>query len=87
MRIEKYLTVGRNHFPKPCFLKQRTGCIESWGNARFQAKSHGMGKSEGTSYGQDIKPAILNGFGDKEIFHDTAKRLCQRACQLRFFIK
>lgn len=48
---------------------------------------HGTEKSEGATYGQDITPAILNGFGDKGIFHDTAKRLCQRACQLRFFIK
>ena len=87
VRIEKYLTVGRNHFAKPCFSNQRTGCIKSWENARFQAKSHGMGKSEGATYGQDITPEILNGFGDKEIFCHTAKRLCQRACQLRFFIR
>ena len=72
MRIEKYLTVGRNHFAKPCFSNQRTGCMELWENARFQAKSHGMGKSEGATYGQDITPAILNGFGDKGIF--TAQR-------------
>ena len=43
--------------------------MESWGNARFQAKSHETEKSEGATYGQDITPAILNGFGDKEIFH------------------
>jgi coproporphyrinogen III oxidase len=54
---------------------------------RFQAKSHVTEKSEGAAYGQDITPAILNGFGDKEIFHHTAKRLCQKACRLRFFIK
>ncbi|RGB69648.1 hypothetical protein [Enterocloster clostridioformis] len=61
--------------------------MESWENAQLQAKSHGTEKSEGATYGQDIAPAILNGFGDKGIFHHTAKRLCQRACQLRFFIK
>ena len=61
--------------------------MESWGNARFQAKSHVTEKSEGATYGQDITPAILNGFGDKEIFHHTAKLLCQRAYRLRFFIK
>jgi len=61
--------------------------MESWENARFQAKSHVREKSESATYGQDITPAILNGFGDKEIFHDTAKRLCQKACRLRFFIK
>ena len=33
---------------------------------------------------QDITPEILNGFSDKGIFHDTAKRLCQRAYRLRF---
>jgi len=49
--------------------------MESWGNARFQAKSHVREKSESATYGQDITPAILNGFGDKEIFHHTAKRL------------
>ena len=87
MRIEKYLTVGRNHFAKPCFSNQRTGCMESWENARFRAKSHGMGKSEGAGDGQDIAPAILNGFGDKGIFYDKAKRLCQRAYRLRFIIK
>ena len=58
--------------------------MELWENARFQAKSHGMGKSEGAAYGQDITPAILNGFGDKEILHDTAKRLCQRATGFAF---
>ena len=46
-----------------------------------------MGKSEGAAYGQDITPAILNGFGDKGIVHDTAKQLCQTAYRLRFFIK
>jgi len=61
--------------------------MELWGNARFQAKSHETEKSESATYGQDITLAILNGFGDKEIFRHTAKRLCQRACQLRFFIK
>jgi hypothetical protein len=61
--------------------------MESWENARFQAKSHGTGKSEGAAYGQDIVAAILNGFGDKEIFRHTAKRLCQWAYRLRFFIK
>jgi len=61
--------------------------MESWENARFQTKSHGTGKSEGATYGRDITPTILNGFIDKRIFHDTAKRLCQRAYRLRFFIK
>jgi coproporphyrinogen III oxidase len=61
--------------------------MESWENARFQAKSHGTEKSEDAAYGQDITPTILNGFGDKEIFHHTAKRLCHRAYRLRFFIK
>ncbi|OUP50496.1 hypothetical protein B5F17_13830 [Butyricicoccus pullicaecorum] len=61
--------------------------MEPWENARFQAKSHEMEKSESATYGQDITSAILNGFGDKGIFHHTAKRLCQRAYQLRFFIK
>ena len=61
--------------------------MESWENARLQAKSHGTVKSEGAAYGQDIAPAILNGFGDKGIVHDTAKRLCQTAYRLRFFIK
>jgi len=87
VRIGKYLTVGRNYFAKPCFSNQRTGCMESWENARFQAKSHGTEKSEGATYGQDITPAILNGFGDKGIFYDKAKRLCQRAYRLRFIIK
>ena len=49
--------------------------MESWENAQLQAKSHGTEKSEGATYGQDIAPAILNGFGDKGIFHHTAKRL------------
>ena len=53
----------------------------------FQAKSHETEKLEGATYEQDITPAILNGFGDKEIFYHTAKRLCQRAYRLRFFIK
>ncbi|OUP01918.1 hypothetical protein B5F37_05290 [Drancourtella sp. An210] len=61
--------------------------MESWENARFRARSHGTGKSEGADDGQDIAPAILKEFGNKRIFHDTAKRLCLRAYQLRFFIK
>ncbi|WP_419020652.1 hypothetical protein [Eubacterium callanderi] len=61
--------------------------MELWGNARFQAKSHETEKSESATYGQDITPAILNGFGDKGIFHDTAKRLFQKAYRFRFFIK
>ena len=61
--------------------------MEPWENARFQAKSHETEKSEGATYGQDITPAILNGFVDERIFYDTAKRLCQKACHLRFFIK
>ena len=61
--------------------------MELWENERFQAKSHGMGKSEGATYEQDITLSILSGFGDKEIFRHTAKRLCQRAYRLRFFIK
>ena len=67
VRIGKYLTIGRNYFTKPCFSNQRTGCMESWENARFRAKSHGTGKSEGSGDGQDITSAILNGFGDKRI--------------------
>ncbi|OUN86331.1 hypothetical protein B5G03_08080 [Gemmiger sp. An50] len=58
--------------------------MESWKNTRFQAKSHGTEKSEGTGDGQDISLASLNGFVVKRIFHDTAKRLCQRAYRLRF---
>ncbi|MCI7522032.1 MAG: hypothetical protein PUA99_00770 [Roseburia hominis] len=61
--------------------------MESWENARFRAKSHRTEKSEGATYGKDITPAILNGFGSKRIIHHTAKRLYQRAYQLRFFIK
>lgn len=67
VRIGKYLTVGRNHFVKPCFSKQRIKCMKSWKNTRFQAKSHGTEKSESATYGQDITPTILNGFGDKRI--------------------
>ena len=61
--------------------------MESWENARFQAKSHETEKSEGATYGQDITPAILNGFGDKEIFHDTAKRLCHGRMKAAHFFK
>ncbi|OUN33787.1 hypothetical protein B5G28_13080 [Faecalibacterium sp. An77] len=61
--------------------------MEPWEIARFQAKSHETEKSEGATCGQDITPAILDGFVDERIFHDTAKRLCQRAYRLRFFIK
>lgn len=38
--------------------------MESWENARFRAKSHGTGKSEGADNGQDIAPPILNRFGN-----------------------
>ena len=49
--------------------------MESWKNARFQAKSHETEKLEGATYEQDITPAILNGFGDKEIFYHRANLL------------
>jgi len=61
--------------------------MEPWEIVRFQAKSHETEKSEGATYGQDITLEILNGFVDERIFHDIAKRLCQRAYRLRFFIK
>jgi hypothetical protein len=61
--------------------------MEPWEIVRFQAKSHETEKSEGATYGQDITLEILNGFGDKGIFRHTAKRLCQWAYRLRFFIK
>ena len=57
--------------------------MESWKKARFQAKSHETEKSEGATYGQDITPAILNGFVDERIFHDIAKRLCHPCIQLQ----
>ena len=87
VKSAKNLTVDRNGFTKPRFSEQESRCTEAFENTRFETKSCGIGKTVGATCGQDITPAILNGFGDKEIFHHTAKRLCQRACQLRFFIK
>ena len=49
-------------------------------------KSHRTEKSIGATCGQDIITAILSGFDDNRIFHDTAKRMRRMACWLRFFI-
>ena len=87
VKSAKNLTVDRNGFTKPRFSEQESECAEMWGITRFGTKSRGTGKMVGATCGQDITPAILNGFGNKRIFHDTAKRLCLRAYRLRFFIK
>ena len=57
-----------------------------WGITRFGTKSRGTGKMVGATCGQDITPAILNGFDGNRIFHEAAKWICRRAYRLRFFI-
>ena len=86
VKSAKNLTVDRNGFTKPRFSEQESECAEMWGITRFGTKSRGTGKMVGATCGQDIITAILSGFDDSRIFHDTAKRMRRLACWLRFFI-
>lgn len=86
VKSAKFLTNGRNGFTEPRFLEQESECAEMWGIARFEAKSHGTGKSVGVTCEQDIIPAILSRFDDNRIFHDIAKRMRRRAYLLRCFM-
>ena len=75
MKSAKNLTVDRNGFTKPRFSEQESRCTEAFENTRFETKSCGIGKTVGATCGQDITPAILNGFDDNRNFYDTAKRI------------
>ena len=86
VKFVNYLTVGRNLFTKSRFSEQESRYTERFENTRFQAKSHGTEKSVGVTYGQDIIPAILNGFYHSRVFYQTAKQLCQRVYPLRCFM-
>ena len=82
----KFLAAGRNDFTESRFSEQQSGYVEAWRITRFRVKSHGTEKSIGVTCEQDIITAILSGFDDNRIFHDTAKRMRRMACWLRFFI-
>ena len=80
------LTDGRNGFTKLRFSEQESRCTEAFENTRFETKSRGIGKTVGATCGQDITPAILNGFDDNRNFYDTAKRIRRKAYLLRCFM-
>ena len=86
VKFANYLTDGRSGFTESCFSEQQSRCAEIWEITRFRAKPHGAEKSIGVTCEQDIITAILSGFDDNRIFHDTAKRMRRMACWLRFFI-
>ena len=81
-----YLPDGRNGFTESRFSEQQSEYVEAWRITRFRVKSHRTEKSIGATCEQDIITAILSGFDDNRIFHDTAKRMRRMACWLRFFI-
>ena len=83
VKSAKNLTVDRNGFTKPRFSEQESRCTEAFENTRFETKSCGIGKTVGATCGQDITPAILNGFDDNRNFYDTAKRIRRKAYLLR----
>ena len=86
VKFANYLTVGRNGFTESRFSEQQSEYVEAWRITRFRVKSHRTEKSIGATCEQDIITAILSGFDDNRIFHDTAKRMRRMACWLRFFI-
>ena len=86
VKFANYLTDGRNGFTESRFSEQQSGYVEAWRITRFRVKSHRTEKSIGATCEQDIITAILSGFDDNRIFHDTAKRMRRMACWLRFFI-
>ena len=86
VKSAKNLTVGRNGFTESRFSEQQSEYVEAWRITRFRVKSHRTEKSIGATCEQDIITAILSGFDDNRIFHDTAKRMRRMACWLRFFI-
>ena len=86
VKFAKYLPDGRNGFTESRFSEQQSRCAETWEITRFRAKPHGTEKSIGVTCEQDFITAILSGFDDNRIFHDTAKRMRRMACWLRFFI-
>ena len=77
---------GRNGFTESRFSEQKSRYTEAFENTRFEAKSRGTGKAVGATCGQDITPAILNGFDDSRNFYDTAKRMRRRTYLLRCFM-
>ena len=86
MKSVNYLPDGRNGFTESRFSEQQSEYVEAWRITRFRVKSHRTEKSIGATCEQDIITAILSGFDDNRIFHDTAKWICRRAYRLRFFI-
>ena len=81
-----YLPDGRNGFTESRFSEQQSEYVEAWRITRFRVKSHRTEKSIGVTCEQDFITAILSGFDDNRIFHDTAKRMRRMACWHRFFI-
>ena len=86
VKSANYLPDGRNGFTESRFSEQQSEYVEAWRITRFRVKSHRTEKSIGATCEQDIITAILSGFDDNRIFHDTAKRMRRMACWLRFFI-
>ena len=80
------LTDDRNGFTESRFSEQESRCTERFENTRLETVSHGTGKTVGAACGQDITPAILNGFYRNRIFYQTAKRMRWKAHLLRCFI-
>jgi len=86
VKSAKNLADDRYGFTKSRFSEQESECAEMWGITRFESKSRGMGKMVGATCGQDISPAILNGFYRSRIFYQTAKRMRGKAHWLRCFM-
>lgn len=80
------LTDGRNGFTESRFSEQKSQCAETCGITRVEVKSRGTEKTVGATCGQDITPAILNGFYRNRNFYDTAKRIRRKAYLLRCFM-
>ena len=86
MKSAKNLTDDKNGFTESRFSEQESRYTEAFENTRFETKSHGIGKTVGVTYEQDITTAILSGFDNNRNFYDTAKRVHWRAYLLFCFM-
>ena len=86
VKSAKNLTDDRNGFTESRFSEQESRCTKTFENTRFETKSHEIRKPVGATCGQDITPAILNGFYRSRVFYQTAKRMRWKAHLLHCFM-
>ena len=84
MKTVNFCTAERTQLPESWFSEQCRQCMVRWENPRFQRKSHGLRKSAGASYGQDIMEPNENGKQNNGIFYRKAGPMHGDVYGLRF---